>query len=306
MQYLIHLDDAHRAGVLDLVATATDFDGVPPIAEHVLLHLRHGGDKRDFHIIICDGPTVIAYAHLDLTDEVEGPSVELVIHPAHRSASHATDIITKALEVGGARTRLWSHGDLPESQELAARNGFVRIRTVIQMRRSLIAALPTIEASTTIRTFLPGIDDAEWMALNNETFKNHPDQGGWTQTDLAIRTEESWFDPSGFFIATEKEKMIAFCWTKIHGGHSHSHDGETGHHDHDSIGEIYIMGVHPAYTGKNLGKAVTLTGLRYLRQRGNLSAMLYVDSDNESALHLYKSLGFTESGRDVMYRLGAH
>ena len=144
MQYLIHLDDAHRAGVLELVATATDFDGVPPIAEHVLLHLRHGGDKRDFHIIICDGPTVIAYAHLDLTDEVEGPSVELVIHPAHRSASHATDIITKALEVGGARTRLWSHGDLPESQELAA----VAARTTASARPPTASRRPVKPAAT--------------------------------------------------------------------------------------------------------------------------------------------------------------
>lgn len=305
MQYLEHLDEAHRLGVLELIATATDFDGIPPIAEHVLLHLRHGGDKADSHIISCDGPTVIAYAHLDLTDEVEGPSLELVVHPAFRHQGHAQEILEFAKAKAGERLRLWSHGDSEDSRKLASSNGFTRIRTVIQMRRSLVEALPTISGDVDIRTFLPGIDDEEWVALNNRTFITHPDQGDWSLEDLRIRTKEDWFDSSGFFIATEHGKMIAFCWTKIHGGHSHSHLGNDEHHDHDPIGEIYIMGVDPERSGKGLGKNLALTALRYLRQNANLSAMLYVDSDNEAALALYKSLGFSEFGRDVLYRLSA-
>jgi ribosomal protein S18 acetylase RimI-like enzyme len=31
--------------------------------------------------------------------------------------------------------------------------------------------------------------------------------------------------------------------------------------------------------------------------------MLYVDEDNKIAVHLYKSLGFVESGKDVLYKL---
>ena len=31
--------------------------------------------------------------------------------------------------------------------------------------------------------------------------------------------------------------------------------------------------------------------------------MLYVDSDNEVAVNLYKSLGFAQSSQDVMYRV---
>jgi len=306
VQYLLHLDDQHRAGVLALITAALDHDGVPPISEHVLLHLRHGGDKADCHIISCDGPTVVGYAHLDLTDEVEGPSAEIVIHPQYRGQGFAQEILTKAREVAGDRIRLWSHGDLPAARELAVHNGFKRIRTVIQMRRSLAEALPAIDNQIAIRTFLPEMDNEEWLALNNRSFIAHPDQGNWEAKDLAIRTQEDWFQPTGFFIATIDAKMVGFCWTKIHGGHSHEHEGEAGQHDHDPIGEIYIMGVDPSFAGHGLGRTITLAGLRYLRQNGLLSAMLYVDSDNEAALALYDSLGFAEFGRDVLYRLDAH
>ena len=112
----------------------------------------------------------------------------------------------------------------------------------------------------------------------------------------------SWFDPQGFLIAEENQKMIGFCWTKIHGGHSHKHSDHEPEHDHDPIGEIYIMGVDPQSSGKGIGTAVTVAGLRHMRYQGIFSAMLYVDADNAAAIKLYQSLGFTEWGRDVLYR----
>mgnify|MGYP003331395927 FL=1 len=96
--------------------------------------------------------------------------------------------------------------------------------------------------------------------------------------------------------------MAGFCWTKVHGGHSHQHSPDDPIHDHDPIGEIYIMGVSPQFRGRGVGRAVTLAGLRYLRYQGIFSAMLYVDSSNTDAISLYSSLGFTEGGRDVLYR----
>ena len=36
------LDPAKLEEVLSLIALATDIDGVPPVAEHVLLHLQIG------------------------------------------------------------------------------------------------------------------------------------------------------------------------------------------------------------------------------------------------------------------------
>ena len=62
------------------------------------------------------------------------------------------------------------------------------------------------------------------------------------------------------------------------------------------------MGVDPDFVHKGLGRAITLAGLAHLRRQGLMSAMLYVDAENFAAIALYKNLGFSEWGRDVMYR----
>ena len=150
---------------------------------------------------------------------------------------------------------------------------------------------------------MPDLDKNAWLTLNNMAFANHPEQGNWSEADLSIRLNEDWFDEKGFFVAQDGNELIGFCWTKIHGGHSHSHSTGEDHHDHAPIGEIYVTAVSKEYAGKGVGKALTITGLNYLKYQGLNSAMLYVDEDNQAAFNLYKSLGFLESGKDVMYKL---
>ena len=298
---LERLDAKQQAEVLALIADATNQDGVPPLSEHVLLHLRHGGDKSDSHLIALHENQVAGYAHLDLTDLVEGPSAELVIAPKFRGKGIGSKLIKTLTQT--PKLRLWSHGDLPGAKNLALANGFKRVRTVIQMRRSLTDLTEEINPNISIRSFLPGIDNQSWLELNNRAFKNHPEQSNWSERDLDIRIKEGWFDPSGFLIAEINKELAGFCWTKVHGGHSHKHAENEPVHDHDPIGEIYIMGVDPAFQGKGIGRAVTIAGLKYLRYQGIFSAMLYVDELNSSAIKLYKLLGFKEWGRDVLYRL---
>ena len=62
------------------------------------------------------------------------------------------------------------------------------------------------------------------------------------------------------------------------------------------------MGVDPAEQGSGLGRALTLAGLHYLRDRGTDEAMLYADEDNVAAIRMYEALGFTRATVDAMYR----
>jgi mycothiol synthase len=302
LQHLNHLSQVQQVSVLELIKAANDFDGVPPIPEHVLLHLRHGGDKSDSHLVIEKDEEVIAYAHLDETDLVAGPSVEAVVHPKYRGQGFGTALLKESIAICGDKTRIWSHGDLPQAQSIAATLKLERLWANLQMSKKLLE-IEEVNSKYLIRSFLPGIDDEVFLELNNRVFADHPDQGGWSIGDLRVRVSEEWFDEKGFFVCEDEGKLIGFCWTKIHGAHTHSNIGNETDHGHEPIGEIYVLAVDPAYKGQGVGKDLTATGLNYLKYQGLGSAMLYVGVENKAALHLYGSLGFNEFGSDVMYKV---
>jgi len=320
------LPSDQAGAVLDLVRQAAEEDGVSPLSEHVMLHLRYGGDPRARNVLIWHDGKLAGYAHLDPTDPVEGPAGEMVIHPARRGKGLGL-ILTEALsaEAGPAGLRLWAHGDLPAAARLAASAGFSRSRALWQMRRSLQARIgrPQLADGITVRTFTVGQDEDAWVGLNHRAFSRHPEQGAWTRADLDMREREPWFDPDGFFLAERGGELVGFHWTKIHGGGVESGTGSTGTgstgtgstgtgstgtgstgHGHEAIGEVYVVGVDPAARGTGLGRALTLIGLRYLRARGLSQVMLYVDETNTAAIGLYESLGFTHWDTDVMFSTG--
>lgn len=303
----IDADEVRRVSAL--VEAATEADGVRPLSEHVMLHLRYGGDERVRNVLAWSGDDLAAYAHLDVTDEVAGASAELVVAPGYRGRGLGRALVEATLaETPDGRLRLWSHGGHPGAAALARTLGFEQSRALWQMRRSLYAPLPAVELppGVSVRSFEPGSDDDAWVALNAEAFAGHPEQGSWTVHDLHRREREPWFDPAGFFLAERDGRLVGFHWTKVHGGEGEHHehpDGPHAHegHGHEPIGEVYVVGVHPAERGTGLGRAMTLVGLRHLRQCGLPDAMLFVDADNAAAIKVYTSLGFTRWETDVMF-----
>ncbi len=296
------LDSGTSAQVLELVGQAAGADGVGPLSEHVMLHLRYGGDPRARNVLVYSGGRLAGYAHLDPTDPVAGPSGELVVAPADRGHGLGLALAKELTAAAGGRPlRLWAHGDLPAAGALAAAAGFHRSRALWQMRRSLRARIgdPVLPGGVSIRAFRPGQDEDAWTDLNARAFAQHPEQGAWTRSDLELREREPWFDSAGFFLAERDARIVGFHWTKIHG-----EGEEPGAGAHDPIGEVYVVGVDPAERGSGLGRALTLVGLRYLRSRGLVEAMLYVDESNTAAIRMYQSLGFTHTGSDVMFATG--
>ena len=299
LRIVSHLSDDDVAAALKLVRGATDEDGVSPLSEHVMLHLRYGGDPLARSFLLYRSGELAGYAHLDPTDPVQGPSGELVVHPAFRRHGLGLELLRAMnAEADGRPLRLWAHGDLTAASRLAASAGFERIRALWQMRRSLQTRIgrPQFADGITVRTFVPGQDEEAWTALNRRAFAGHPEQGTWTAADLDMREREPWFDPQGFFLAERGDKLAGFHWTKIHG-----QGDETDGHHHEPIGEVYVVGVDPDERGGGLGRALTLAGLRYLRSRGLFQVMLYVDETNTAAIGMYEAIGFSHWGTDVMY-----
>jgi mycothiol synthase len=280
--------------VRDLIEAAAVADGQPAISEQGRINLRGGARPGVRHLLVYAGDELIGYAQLDDSDPVEAPVAELLIRPDHRSQGHGRALGRALLEASGKRLRVWAHGGHPAARHLAGLLGLSLFRELRQMRRPLTGdALPepVMPPGVTVRTFVPGEDDPAWLAVNAAAFAHHPEQGGLTQRDLDDRMAEPWFDPAGFFLAVREEDgaVIGFHWTKVHA--------------RERLGEVYVVGIHPAAQGIGLGKALTAVGLRHLALEAGLpTAMLYVDADNIAAVTVYERLGFTTHEVDLMYR----
>ena len=274
--------------VEELAADAVRVDGVAPLNEHTLLRLRreNAGDR---HLLArsADG-RLAGYAFH------EGGEAELVVRPGQRRQGVGTALVTRLRELTGDGITVWAHGGLEASARFARATGFTVIRELFRLRRDAGQAPalddPPLPDGIVSRTFEPGRDDAAWLRLNHLAFADHPEQGAWGPDDLADRLAQPWFDPAGFFLAedTRAGRLAGFHWTKVHPGP-------------DRHGEVYVVGVDPAYQGSGLGKVLTVVGVRYLHDLGLRIVELYVDRTNTKARELYNRLGFSQAAVDVQY-----
>jgi mycothiol synthase len=281
------LSDDHQRAIRELVAAATEIDGVPPVGDQVLRELPH---DRTRHLLAVDGVDIVGY--LSLTRDAPAMA-ELVVHPQARRRGIGSAMARTGLSEGGDGARIWAHGNLEPARATAAALGLVPVRELLQMRRPL-TDLPTVAVPDGVRivTYSGPGDDAELLRVNNAAFAWHPEQSGWTVADIAERRGERWFDPAGLFMAVDEEtsKLLGFHWTKVHTG---------------DLGEVYVVGVDPAAQGRALGAALTLIGLHHLAERLSDSrhpvVMLYVEGDNSAAVKTYERLGFEVFSVDVAY-----
>jgi mycothiol synthase len=289
------LNPAQREQIIALAGAAVAADGVAPLSEQAMLHVRYGAEADDepgpasVDLLAAPDGIITGYAHLEW-EEPGVASAELVVDPAHRRQGTGRALLAGLVQrAGPGSLRVWAHGDLPAAAELARAAGLNRVRALFQMSRALRDPLPepSWPEGVTVRTFEPGRDEQSWLRLNALAFAHHPEQGAWTRIDLDLREQEDWFDPAGFFLAERDGRLAGFHWTKVHS---------------EQTGEVYVVGVDPAEQGSGLGRALTLAGLRYLRDdRGLAEVMLYVDETNRAAVRMYTALGFTLAATDVMY-----
>jgi mycothiol synthase len=294
LEWRAGLDEQDIAAVQALAAAATEVDGVAPLGEHVLLHLGRGGAEAA-HLLAHRGATLVGVAHLDV-EGAAGGSAELTVHPEHRRAGLGTELVRALLaeQPAAGALRLWAHGGHPAATAIAARLGLRKVRELLQLRLTMTEppVVPPPPEGVRIRAFRVGVDEPEFLRVNNAAFDWHPEQGGWGQDEITRREHEPWFDPDGFLLAVDPaDRLLGYHWTKVHPA-----AGSTG-----PLGEVYVLGVDPSARGLHLGRVLTLAGLRHLYQRDLRTVLLYVEADNEAAVGLYSALGFTRWHTDVMY-----
>jgi mycothiol synthase len=292
------LDEAELGAVTELLAAASEADAHPALGEHAWLDLVQGGRDGFASLLAWEQghPHPVGYAQVSLGENASAGhrswALEVVVDPHHRTPGNtvAQDLVHGAIDLiaseGGGHLHLWVSQPAPYHERMAEAVGLSPGRALYQMRRSLPAAE---HAGIETRPFRPGQDEADWLEVNNRAFRWHPEQGGWTPETLRARQAQPWFDPQGFLLYYQDQRLAGFCWTKVH----HDHAG--------ALGEIYVIAVDPDFANQGLGRQLTLAGLDYLTAKGLPEAMLYVDATNVPALKLYISLGFTVNHIDRAY-----
>ncbi|OBG68243.1 MULTISPECIES: mycothiol synthase [unclassified Mycobacterium] len=283
--------------VRELVTAATGFDGVAPVGEQVLRELAH---DRSAHLLITEADEIVGYLNLS----PDAAMAELVVQPRLRRRGFGTALARSALAKTAERNRFWAHGTLEPARATASALGLVPVRELLQMRRTLrdthglIRPVPGVR----VRTYAGSGDDAELLRVNNAAFADHPEQGGWTEAQLAERRNDPWFDPAGLFLAfddsggDEAGQLLGFHWTKVHT-------------DEGGLGEVYVVGVDPSAQGRGLGQMLTAVGIASLADRladaPEPTVLLYVESENVAAVRTYQRLGFSTYSVDTAYAVAA-
>jgi mycothiol synthase len=293
-----------------LAGEAAAADGHPPFGDAVWRDLSHPAPTSAGFLALTDGaPVGYLHAATDGGTVSRSTTLSLAVDPQHRHEDVASALLERALsflataphpEAGPARAQLWIFGADDAwgagVEAIAREAGFAAERELRQMRIPLPLAgdaLPHWPAGVTVRAFVPGRDDAAWLAVNNRSFAADPDQSGWDEAMLRSRMAEPWFDPSGFLLAVDDRGLAGFCWTKIH--------APAPPYDREPLGEIYVIGVDPDHQGSGLGRTLVVAGLGSLADRGMRTGMLFVDAANTPAVALYEKLGFTTSRVDRAY-----
>ncbi|MEO5724323.1 MAG: mycothiol synthase, partial [Ilumatobacteraceae bacterium] len=287
---LRRLNDIQRLAVERLMDVAEQVDGARPLSDHLWLDFVADHSPTYVGLLLPVHPNdadaakpvdLAGYAQLQQNNGVW--SLAVVIGPQHRSdvaplIKLVERAVTYTAEHHGGTINWWVPTHVGNEFEAAvAAHGFHLARELHQMRRPLPLTQTTDLA---VRAFEPGSDEADWLVVNNRAFSTHPEQGGWNIAALAQRQMEPWFDPEGFLLHERDGVLAGFCWTKVHTEID------------PPVGEIYAIGVDPAFHGLGLGKALTVAGLEHLAARGLSEAMLYVDAANTTATGMYTRLGF--------------
>jgi len=275
--------------VLELLGAVERADGIRPLSDHLWIDLRQGGRPGFAGLLAWQSGHHHAIAYCQVTRGNDSWSLDLIVHPHHRyeMATIGPTLLSEAVRIvaeeGGGHVHWWVFEPTETHASLANTIDFHPGQSMLQMRVALPLA-PEIVSSVLVlstQAFRVGVDDEQWLNVNNRAFLAHPEQGGWTREILQARQREPWFDPSGFLLYKVDHQLVGFCWTKMHT-------------DTDPVqGEIYVVAVDPQYAGKGLGRALTVAGLQHLTHVGAKVGMLFVDAENTRAVSMYNALGFT-------------
>jgi mycothiol synthase len=256
----------------------------------------HYNPESDLFLLEKDGELI---GGMDLRPE---PDIGRVvfrcwIHPQHRRNGLGKQLfecsIQHTLDLGIGCIHVNVPGNNNVARTVLSRHGFRPIRRFLELKLdlALIDRKELEEVSHECRCLKNGQEE-ELARVQNLAFDGqwgyHPN----TPETISFYTRLGDNATDNIILSFEEDKIISYCWVEIISG---------SELDDETAGEIHMIGSDPEYQGRGIGKKVLLAGLAYLKDKGIRTTYLSVDSENQSALTLYYSVGFELHRKTIWY-----
>jgi mycothiol synthase len=221
-----------------------------------------------------------------------------LVHPEHCARSLATKLAERAIsrtrEMGIMTIHVNISQDSPMAKQVLTKMGFAFVRRFLELRLDL-SKMPLPEVSKVCpvcRPLLPG-EEESMTQLQNRSFTGSWGYNPNTVEGIIHRIHLPHCSPDDIILALDSHKPIGYCWTRT----DFWKDKAPGR----GAGRIYMLGVDPDYRGRGLGRQLLLAGISCLKRKGLRVVELTVDSQNEVACALYKSVGFNPWTSSLWY-----
>lgn len=262
-------DDAISA----FVQRVSEAQGKPALSEAKVRRLS----DTSSHVVVAEGDSIQAVAVAARHRQPDGTflwELETVVEPSLQFAEFEIEVLRAGLWLvpRGTSTTVWSQRSSLDTA--LATLGFEERRALAHMA----ADLPLADTPP-IGDFRPmGKDERGVLVeLNNAAFAGHPEAGTMTIEDIDVWEREGWFRDAGVIFVEHGGVPVGFCVTKVHP---------------NGDGEIYRVGVVTDARGRGYGTTLAVAAYDLLaRDERTARGTLWVDSKNEGAVALYRSIG---------------
>jgi mycothiol synthase len=265
--------------------------------------VRPGVDlASDTWVVTAPDGEVVGYGYIHDEDRHVVLESWALVHPEHRGRGVGTLLITmierRAMDHRAAAPRdepvlLRAATSTPDvgGRDLVERRGYLLSRRFWQMEVDLGPAHEQPSApppGIDVRRFLPGHDDRAVYDADDEAFSEH---WGYVRTSFeewALKLSKPSFDPSLWYLATDREAVAGFLLGEERLG----------------IGWVGDLAVRKPWRGRGLARHLLRHAFAEFRRRGYPRAGLTVDAENTTgATRLYESVGMRPvRGFDVFER----
>lgn len=213
--------------------------------------------------------------------------LDCLVHPEHREKGLARKLLgyatRRAEELKAKVAHVNIRPDNTTARSVLSRLGFRVVRRFLELRLTLVDLPDAAHNTYSCRHLQPGEED-KLTRLQNRCFTGTWGYNPNTTEEIIYSINLGHCSPDDVVLTCNGDTLTGYCWTKI--------ICETETANGERKGRILMMGVDPDYRGRGIGKIVLLAGLSHLKSKGVRVVELTVDSENEVACALYRSVGF--------------